>query len=321
MASINSIALIGTTCVSSHRHSQLPIHAHRNGWGALSRHPSHWAGIFGRGRRSGGSPAPTTCTPNGIGNKFSEPTRSVVASARAALIAAARGQTVHRRCRCSLRASQPHRPRRPGARSNDRPDLAASGGIPAHPGGPAAGVTELRAAWDAAMSAAGGHERTAGRTAGRFLRRRLHGIAGRDGGARLRGPPPSLPSNCRRRAPPLPRQRIIAASASPAWRALQDPAWTERYLPPVFDTLAESARRSRITRFARPSIPHRADRLDRQGDRSRGAATWWRLAPAFGRLPVFGRYQMFGHLFAAPQNGTGYRLDRHPTMSRHPATP
>jgi uncharacterized protein YgbK (DUF1537 family) len=33
-----------------------------------------------------------------------------------------------------------------------------------------------------------------------------------------------------------------------------------------------------------------------------------------------GRYQVFGHLFAAV-NGVGHRLDRHPTMSRHPVTP
>ena len=33
-----------------------------------------------------------------------------------------------------------------------------------------------------------------------------------------------------------------------------------------------------------------------------------------------GRYQCFGHLFAAIQ-GTTYRIDRHPVMSRHPVTP
>ncbi len=33
-----------------------------------------------------------------------------------------------------------------------------------------------------------------------------------------------------------------------------------------------------------------------------------------------GRYQSFGHLFAMA-GGTGFRLDRHPTMARHPSTP
>jgi uncharacterized protein YgbK (DUF1537 family) len=36
--------------------------------------------------------------------------------------------------------------------------------------------------------------------------------------------------------------------------------------------------------------------------------------------PRLKRYQMFGNLFAAV-DGVGYRLDRHPTMSRHPVTP
>lgn len=36
--------------------------------------------------------------------------------------------------------------------------------------------------------------------------------------------------------------------------------------------------------------------------------------------PELKRYQAFGNLFAAV-DGTAYRLDRHPTMSRHPVTP
>ncbi|KMO19663.1 four-carbon acid sugar kinase family protein, partial [Methylobacterium platani] len=36
--------------------------------------------------------------------------------------------------------------------------------------------------------------------------------------------------------------------------------------------------------------------------------------------PGMGRYQSFGHLFAVA-DGTGHRLDRHPTMARHPVTP
>lgn len=49
---------------------------------------------------------------------------------------------------------------------------------------------------------------------------------------------------------------------------------------------------------------------------------------AFGRSPVpvmpaqpeFGRFTVFGHHFAR-EGGAVYRLDRHPTMSRHPSTP
>ncbi|WP_118185184.1 3-oxo-isoapionate kinase OiaK [Paraburkholderia phosphatilytica] len=45
-----------------------------------------------------------------------------------------------------------------------------------------------------------------------------------------------------------------------------------------------------------------------------------RWSPMVVGAPRLKRYQLFGNLFAAV-NGTGYRLDRHPTMSRHPVTP
>ena len=37
MASLNSVGLVGMIALG--RHTHLPIHAHRNGWGYLSRHP------------------------------------------------------------------------------------------------------------------------------------------------------------------------------------------------------------------------------------------------------------------------------------------
>ncbi|MDD0815031.1 four-carbon acid sugar kinase family protein [Curvibacter sp. HBC28] len=43
-------------------------------------------------------------------------------------------------------------------------------------------------------------------------------------------------------------------------------------------------------------------------------------SPTVVGAPRLRRYQVFGHLFAAV-DGVGYRLDRHPTMSRHPVTP
>ena len=42
--------------------------------------------------------------------------------------------------------------------------------------------------------------------------------------------------------------------------------------------------------------------------------------PFIAAAPPIGRFQLFGNLFA-DAHGTGYRLDRHPTMSRHPVTP
>lgn len=43
-------------------------------------------------------------------------------------------------------------------------------------------------------------------------------------------------------------------------------------------------------------------------------------SPMIVGAPRLRRYQAFGNLFAAV-DGEGYRLDRHPTMSRHPVTP
>ena len=44
-------------------------------------------------------------------------------------------------------------------------------------------------------------------------------------------------------------------------------------------------------------------------------------SPMIVGAPRLKRYQAFGNLFAAVGDGEGYRLDRHPTMSRHPVTP
>ncbi|WP_326533920.1 3-oxo-isoapionate kinase OiaK [Pseudorhodoferax sp.] len=45
-----------------------------------------------------------------------------------------------------------------------------------------------------------------------------------------------------------------------------------------------------------------------------------RWSPMVVGAPRLGRYQAFGNLFAVA-DGQGWRLDRHPTMARHPVTP
>lgn len=46
------------------------------------------------------------------------------------------------------------------------------------------------------------------------------------------------------------------------------------------------------------------------------------FVPVLGGQPSLGRYCAFGHLFAAAsRDGPVFRIDRHPTMSRHPVTP
>jgi ribulose-bisphosphate carboxylase large chain len=149
MASINSVGLTGMVEIG--RHTQLPVHAHRNGWGALNRHPAlgwdytAWHKIW---RLAGADHMHV----NGIGNKFSETDDSVVTSAKAALTP----MFAHKPCIAMPVFSSGQTPAQaaPTWRALGSTDLifAAGGGILAHPDGPAAGVADLRAAWDAAMA-------------------------------------------------------------------------------------------------------------------------------------------------------------------------
>jgi len=147
MASLNSVGLSGMIALG--RHARLPIHAHRNGWGYLSRHPAlgwsytAWQKFW---RLAGADHMHV----NGLANKFSEPDESVVESARAcfspmfadkpcaAMPVFSSGQTA-RQAVGTLAAL-------------GSPDLifASGGGIMAHPGGPAKGVRALREAFEAA---------------------------------------------------------------------------------------------------------------------------------------------------------------------------
>lgn len=147
MVSLNSIGLTGLLALR--RHSQLPIHAHRNGWGYLSRHPAlgwdyaPWQALW---RLAGADHLHV----NGLANKFSETDASVIAAARAvlrplddthpmvAMPVFSSGQT-------GLQAA-------PTFAALGTADLihAAGGGILGHPGGIAAGVAAMREAWVAA---------------------------------------------------------------------------------------------------------------------------------------------------------------------------
>jgi ribulose-bisphosphate carboxylase large chain len=130
------------------RHSQLPIHAHRNGWGYLSRDPLlgwsylAWQKLW---RVAGVDHMHV----NGLNNKFSEPNDSVIASARECLtpLDDAKPCIVMPVFSSGQTASQV-----PGTvaalKSNDL-IFAAGGGILAHPDGVAAGVDSLREAFEA----------------------------------------------------------------------------------------------------------------------------------------------------------------------------
>ena len=151
MVSLNSVGLTGLLALR--RHSQLPIHAHRNGWGYLNRSPAlgwdyaPWQVLW---RLAGADHLHV----NGLGNKFSEPDDSVLAAARAVLrpLDAAHpmaAMPVFSSGQTGLQAA-------PTYAALGTTDLihAAGGGILGHPGGIQAGVLAMRQAWDAAVAGA-----------------------------------------------------------------------------------------------------------------------------------------------------------------------
>ena len=146
MISVNSVGLSGL--IHLRRHSQLPIHAHRNGWGALSRSP--YLGFDYRAYqkfwRLGGA---DHLHVNGLRNKFCESDESVISSARECLTPILGDHVVMPVFSSGQWAGQaPDTYKELG--SFDLMYLAG-GGIMAHPDGPAAGVLSLRQAWEAAI--------------------------------------------------------------------------------------------------------------------------------------------------------------------------
>jgi ribulose-bisphosphate carboxylase large chain len=157
MLSLNSVGLPGVAYVR--RHSQLPIHAHRNGWGMLTRAPAlgmEFVAYQKLWRLAGVDQI--HC--NGLRNKFWEPDESVVRSARACLTPLfgdnrKTGElgpgtyTVMPVLSSAQWAGQaPDTFERLGS-----VDLmyVCGGGIFAHPGGLAAGVASVRQGWEAAV--------------------------------------------------------------------------------------------------------------------------------------------------------------------------
>ena len=100
----------------------------------------------------------------------------------------------------------------------------------------------------------------------------------------------------------------------------QSPAWMDRELPRLFSGLA--GLKAPLTHYkvcsTFDSAPH-AGSIGRAIDLAApGLGGAWH--PLLVAAPAIHRYQLFGNLFATV-DGQGFRLDRHPTMSRHPVTP
>ena len=115
----------------------------------------------------------------------------------------------------------------------------------------------------------------------------------------------------------FPHARCIGIAGSSRGRS---PAWMDAELPKAFAALA--ALRAPILHYkvcstfdSSPAIGS-IGRAIELGTREMPG----RWSPTIVGAPRLKRYQVFGNLFAAV-DGIGYRLDRHPTMSRHPVTP
>jgi len=125
-------------------------------------------------------------------------------------------------------------------------------------------------------------------------------------------------------APPTPEQLAkfsdVRAIGIAGVARSKSPAWMDENLPPIFEALVD---------FGAPLVHYKVcstfDSSPVTGSIGRAidiaapiAASDW--IPLVVAAPDVRRYQAFGNLFASVGE-TGYRLDRHPTMSRHPATP
>ena len=100
----------------------------------------------------------------------------------------------------------------------------------------------------------------------------------------------------------------------------RSPAWMREHLPSALASLKA---------FGAPLLQYKVcSTFDSSADTgSIGSAIDWGVqtmggdwSPMIVGAPRLRRYQAFGHLFAAMGDAV-HRLDRHPTMSRHPVTP
>lgn len=149
MASLNSVGLAGM--IELGRSAQVPIHAHRNGWGAMSRAPMlgwsyvAWSKLW---RLAGADHMHV----NGLANKFCEDDDSVIASATSLLTPMFEAQPCVAMPVFSSAQTVRQVPETYARLGSADLIHAAGGGIMGHPGGAAEGVTALRDAWDAALA-------------------------------------------------------------------------------------------------------------------------------------------------------------------------
>jgi len=147
MVSLNSVGYTGIHEI--YRHTQLPIHGHRNGWGALSRCEAlGWDfRAYSKLCRMAGV---DHIHVNGLRNKFAESDESVIRSIRAChspFLGAGPVMPVVGSGQWAGQAVDTYK-------AVDSVDLmyVCGGGIVGHPLGPAAGVQSITEAWEAALA-------------------------------------------------------------------------------------------------------------------------------------------------------------------------
>ena len=150
MVSANWVGFAGVAHLR--RHTQVPIHGHRNGWGAFTRDPA-LGFAFEAYQKLWRLAGVDHLHVNGIRSKFWEPDDSVIRSARA--------------CLAPFAGVAPLMPVfSSGQWAGQAPDLyaqlhstdlmhLAGGGIIGHPDGIAAGVASIRESWEAAVAGIG----------------------------------------------------------------------------------------------------------------------------------------------------------------------
>lgn len=147
MVSLNSMALPAVSYLR--KRCALPLHGHRNGWGMLTRCPA--LGIefpfYQKVWRLAGI---DHLHVNGLKNKFWEPDDSVVRSLKSCLAPFLDKKPIMPVLSSGQSVLQPPETYRL-TQTTDVMYLAG-GGIMAHPGGPGAGLTAIRHAWEAAVA-------------------------------------------------------------------------------------------------------------------------------------------------------------------------
>ena len=115
----------------------------------------------------------------------------------------------------------------------------------------------------------------------------------------------------------FPDARCVGIAGSSRGRS---PAWMDAELPKAFAALARLG--APILHYKVCSTFDSAPTIGSIGRAIDIGVTHMpgRWTPSIVGVPRLKRYQVFGNLFAAA-DGVGHRLDRHPTMSRHPVTP